>query len=103
MSFTTNLYHKNYPIYLDLHTHTISSGHGSTDKSIDLVHSARKRALKILGISDHGPATDGSASASYFRGLKYADRYKEGLRILYGAELNIIDLDGKVDLEDSSL
>ena len=103
MSFTTDLFHENYPIYLDLHTHTISSGHGSTDKIIDLVHSARDRRLTILGISDHGPATSGSASPSYFRGLKYADRHKEGVRILYGAELNIIDEEGNVDLEDSIL
>ena len=103
MSLTTDLFHENYPIYLDLHTHTISSGHGSTDKIIDLVHSARDRKLKILGISDHGPATSGSASASYFRCLKYADKQKEGVRILYGTELNIVDMEGNVDLEDSVL
>lgn len=96
-------FHEKYPIYLDLHTHTISSGHGSTDKIFDLVHAASDRNLRILGISDHGPATKGSASSSYFRSLKYADKKKSGVRLFYGAELNILDKNGTVDLKDSVL
>lgn len=100
---TSDLIHNHYPVYLDLHTHTISSGHGSRDKIFDLVRSASDKKLRILGISDHGPRTAGSAFASYFRSLKYADKTKAGIRILYGTELNIIDREGNVDLDDSIL
>lgn len=92
-----------YPILCDLHTHSISSGHGTTDKVFELIQSASEKGLKILGISDHGPATAGSASTSYFRGLTCAEKQRYGIRVLYGVELNIIDTEGKVDLPDSVL
>ena len=98
MNFNSYTSPGNYPIHLDLHTHTISSGHGSTDKSIDLIHCAAQRGLSILGISDHGPATFGSAKASYFRGLKYAVKNQCGIKILHGVELNILDKEGNIDL-----
>ena len=65
---------RTYPVYFDLHTHTISSGHGSTDTLTDLAKTAAQRGLKSLGISDHGPATAGSADESYFRNLALAPR-----------------------------
>lgn len=89
-----------YPIYFDLHTHTISSGHGSADTLTDLARAAAGHGLKALGISDHGPATAGSAAVSYFHNLKLAERERFGVRMLYGAELNILNLKGDVDLED---
>ncbi|MGN0304585.1 MAG: PHP domain-containing protein [Lachnospiraceae bacterium] len=94
---------KNYPIYFDLHTHTISSGHGSTDTLTDLARAAAARGLTALGISDHGPATSGSASASYFQNLRLAQKKRFGVKMLYGVELNILNLRGDVDLEDSLL
>lgn len=92
-----------YPILFDLHTHSISSGHGTTDTVSALIQSACKKGLFLLGISDHGPATKGSALPSYFRGLKYAKKNRFGIEVLYGAELNIIDMEGRVDLEDNVL
>ena len=93
----------NYPVYADLHTHSISSGHGSADTVTDMIQYAAHSGLSILGISEHGPATAGSARASYFQNLKLASRSRFGIRILYGVELNIITAAGDVDLEDSIL
>jgi len=90
-------------ILLDLHTHSISSGHGSTDTITDMAKTAANRHLQILGISEHGPATAGSAKPSYFRSLKLAARKRFGVHILYGAEINIINTAGDLDLEDSIL
>lgn len=98
MNFRSNVRDNTYPIYLDLHTHTISSGHGTTDKAIELVRSAAHNGLSILGISDHGPATTGSAKSSYFRSLRFAEKKQLGIRILHGVELNILDTEGRVDL-----
>lgn len=92
-----------YPIYADLHTHSISSGHGSKDTLTDMIRSASASGLSLLGISEHGPATAGSAQVSYFRNLKLADRKRFGIRVLYGVELNILNAAGDVDLEDHLL
>lgn len=90
-----------YPILLDIHTHCISSGHGSLDTITDMARTAGKRSLKLLGISDHGPQTPGAASSTYFRNLLLADRRRFGVYLLYGVELNILNENGDVDLEDS--
>lgn len=90
-------------ISIDLHTHSISSGHGSTDTITDMAKEAARLGIQILGISEHGPATAGSVKPSYFRSLKLASRHRFGIQILYGAEVNIITPSGKLDLEDDIL
>ena len=82
---------RNYPVLLDIHTHCISSGHGSRDTVTDMAREAAGRGLKILGISDHGPKTSGAGSSSYFRNLRLAQRSRFGVSLLYGAELNILN------------
>ena len=92
---------KNIPIVLDIHTHSIASGHGSLDTITDMARAAAAASLNILGISDHGPATPGSGNSSYFRNLRLADRRRFGVTLLYGVELNILNEDGDVDLDDA--
>ena len=48
----------------DIHTHTIASGHGSAATITDMAKAAAARNLKMLGISDHGPATLGGGRVS---------------------------------------
>jgi putative hydrolase len=91
------------PYLSDLHTHTIASGHATTDTISDMAKRASAKGLKLLGITDHGPATAGSATASYFRSLSGAPRHRFGIELLYGVELNILDADGHVDLEPELL
>lgn len=88
----------NIPILFDLHTHSISSGHHTTDTITDLARTAADRGLTLLGISDHGPAMAGAPSAAYFRGLARGPKERFGLRLLYGVELNILDEQGSLDL-----
>ena len=87
----------------DIHTHTIASGHASTATITDMAKAAASRNLKMLGISDHGPATCGGGKPSYFRSLSYAQKERLGVAMLYGAEANILNNEGKLDLEDSIL
>ena len=84
----------------DLHTHTIASGHGTACTIADLAKEASARGLRLLGISDHGPATTGAGTESYFRSLTYAPAVRCGIGILYGAECNILDFEGRLDLPD---
>jgi putative hydrolase len=92
-----------YPILADLHTHSGSSGHDTKDTITDLAKAASERGLKVLGVSDHGPATRGSASASYFRGLTLAPHRRFGIECLYGVEANIMNEKGDLDLSDDIL
>lgn len=87
----------------DLHTHTCASGHGTRDSITDLAKEAAKRQMEVLGISDHGPASPGSAGLSYFRGLALGERRRFGVRVRYGAEANILDGDGRLDIPDDIL
>lgn len=87
----------------DLHTHTCASGHGTDDSITDLAKEAAKRHIKVLGISDHGPATMGSAGLSYFRSLFLCERDRFGIKLRYGAEANILDTDGGLDIPDDIL
>ena len=94
---------KESSILIDLHTHSISSGHGSTDTVNDMAKAAARAGLQILGISEHGPASANSAKPSYFRSLKLAKRHRFGVQLLFGAEVNIITPAGALDLEDDVL
>ena len=58
----------------DMHTHSIASGHGTSCTISDMAKSASRKGLKLLGITDHGPATLAAGTASYFRSLTYSPR-----------------------------
>lgn len=90
-------------IEFDVHVHSIASGHGTKDTITDLTKEAAKRGLQLLGISDHGPKTPGSATTSYFRGLKHAPSIRSGMPVIYGAETDIMDDEGNLDLCDEIL
>lgn len=87
----------------DIHTHTIASGHGSAATITDMVKAAHAKHYTMLGISDHGPATLGGGRPAYFRNLMYAPKQRMGVRMLYGAEVSILDNQGHFDLADEIL
>ncbi len=87
---------------LDVHTHTLASGHGySTIR--EMAFEASKKGLKMLGITEHAPAMPGTCGEFYFLNLKVVDRMMCGVELLLGAELNIVDYEGGVDLPESIL
>lgn len=88
---------------IDLHTHTIASGHGSHDTISMIAKEAKQRGIQYLGITDHAPSITGSAGPSYFRSLPRAEKIRFGVTLLYGIELNILSYDGAVDLDYSIL
>ncbi len=88
---------------IDIHTHTVAGGHGTTDTIADLAKAAYAKGMTLLGISDHGPATPGSCKESYFRSLTSAPGKRAGVSVLYGAEANILNEQGQLDLSDEVL
>lgn len=83
---------------LDIHTHTLASGHATEATVFQMAAKASSMGLKLLGISNHGPATLAAATESYFRSLAKAPSKRCQVEMLYGVELNILDMDGSVDL-----
>lgn len=84
---------------IDLHTHTISSGHAfSTLK--ENVEGAKENGLKIMGLSDHAVTMPGTAHPFYFHNMRVIKAEINGIRVLKGIEANIIDYDGNLDVED---
>lgn len=89
-------------IYMDLHTHTIASGHGySTLK--ENIEAAKEQGLTYLGLSEHGPAAAGGPHIFFFSNYRCIPRRYGDLRLFCGVEANIMDYEGSLDVEESIL
>ena len=86
-------------IKLDVHTHTIMSGHAYSTLQ-EMVTAAQQKNLDILGITEHAPGIPGTCHPIYFRNLHVVPRQMGNLRLLLGAELNILDTKGTLDLDE---
>lgn len=87
-------------ISLDVHTHTIMSGHAYSTLQ-EMVAMAQQKGLDILGITEHAPGIPGTCDPIYFRNLHVVPRQMGSLRLLLGAELNILDTSGTIDLDET--
>ena len=86
----------------DLHTHTIACGHAYGTISENL-RFARERGLKYCAVTDHGMRIPGGPHPYYFGNIKAIPAILEGVRVLRGAECNILDQYGRVDLAPEML
>ncbi len=73
---------------LDVHTHTIASGH-SYSTIREMANMAAGKGLVLLGITEHGPRMPGTCHSFYFSNLKVVPRQMCGVELLLGVELNI--------------
>lgn len=86
-------------VLLDFHTHTIASGHAYSTIQ-EMAQRASELGLKMLGITEHGPALPGTCDLIYFRNLHVVPRQMYGVNLLLGAELSILDTKGTLDMND---
>lgn len=86
----------------DLHTHTLASGHAYSTLA-EMIQAAASKGLVLYGCTDHAPAMPGTLGSFYFQNFKVIPRKLHGIQIIMGAELNILDPTGKVDLPESTL
>ncbi len=83
---------------IDLHIHTTFSGH-AYGSFYEVINEARRKKMKIIAITDHGPSMPGSASWIHFwMGGERVPKYKD-LKILWGCEANLINGKSELDLE----
>ncbi|MDD6471916.1 MAG: PHP domain-containing protein, partial [Bacteroidales bacterium] len=84
---------------IDVHTHTVVSGHAYSTLQ-EMVKAAAEKGIEILGITEHGPSIRGTCDPIYFRNMHVVPRKMYGVRLLMGCELNILDTKGTLDLDE---
>lgn len=85
-------------IKFDTHTHTLASTHAYSTFYENATYSA-KVGMDGFAMTDHAPAMGDAPHPWHFANLKNIPRDVFGQKILVGVELNILDLDGNVDLD----
>jgi len=88
---------------IDLHTHTIASGHAH-NTILEYINRAKELKMTVLGISDHGPSDDDAIiKESYFKTMTRMPKRINGIRVLKGIEANIINTKGNIDISDKTV
>ncbi len=87
---------------MDLHTHTIASGH-AYNSLCEMAKAAADKHLKLFGSTDHAPRIPGAPAELFFVNFKIIPNELYGVRLLMGCELNILDYEGNVDLKPNML
>ena len=87
---------------LDTHTHTLVSGHAYSTLS-EMITYAKDMGLSLLSITEHAPNMPGTCHPFYFHNFRVFKDHDLGIKVLFGAELNILDFDGTVDLDEDTL
>ena len=87
---------------LDVHTHTIVSGHAYSTL-MENAKAASEKGIKVLGTTEHGCTMPNAPHIWYFNNYKVLPREMYGVKMLYGVEANIIDYEGNLDMDDDTL
>jgi len=93
-------------ILTDLHTHTNVSQHALST----LIENARYAAsigLELIAITNHGPSKgtwgEDGPHPWHFESLRFVPKIVEGITVLRGAEANVLDANGTLDIDDRIL
>jgi len=89
-------------IELDVHTHTIASGHAFSTIQ-EMARAAADKGLKLLGITEHTSGIPGTCDPIYFRNLHVVPRNMYSVELMLGAEINLLDTAGHIDMDDEMM
>ncbi len=84
---------------VDLHTHTLASGHAYSSLQ-EMVSAAASKGIEVLGVTEHGPSIPDTCGRLHFKNMIVIPREIQGVKLLMGAELNILDTNGTIDGDD---
>lgn len=87
---------------LDSHTHTIASGHAYSTLH-EIAKAASDKGLELLGITEHSMRMPGTCHEYYFQNMRILPREMYGIEVMHGAEVNIMDLNGSLDMKQELL
>ena len=87
---------------VDIHTHSVISQHAYS--TIDEnARAAKQKGLKLIAMTDHAPGMKNTAPRAFFTNYHVLPKFLHDVEILHGAELNIMDYDGTIDLQEDIL
>ena len=86
----------------DLHTHTLCATHAYNTLN-EMAAAARETGYCALAVTDHASSMPDSAHIWHFQNWKALPRVVEGVVMLYGAEVNVMDTKGGLDMPESLL
>ena len=89
-------------ITVDTHTHTNVSAHAFSTLEENLAAAARI-GLEGIAMTNHGPDLGDGAVWFHFKSARHLPRWVNGVRLLPGAEVDIMDTKGSLDIEDKYL
>lgn len=89
-------------ILFDSHTHTLASTHAYSTV-LEMAKAASDAGMEAIALTDHAPALPDAPHIWHFSNLKNIPREIYGVKILYGVEANILDLNGNIDMEPELL
>ena len=81
----------------DLHTHTLFSSHAFNTVT-EMINQAQKLGLKAIAITDHGPMMPDSGHVWHFINKNQLPKKLDDLVVLYGAEANVMNINGELDI-----
>lgn len=86
----------------DTHTHSVASGHAYSTVQ-EMAKGAADNGIEVFALTDHGPSMLGAPTIWHFGNLGVIPKVLNGVRILKGIEVNIIDYHGGLDISDDYL
>ncbi len=89
-------------ILTDIHTHTIASDHAYSTIYENTI-GAKENGLELIAITDHAMVMPDAPHEWYFASMGIIPSFYNGIKILKGVELNILNKYGEVDLDDWTL
>lgn len=92
----------NIKILAQTHIHTLYSAHALSTVG-EIINKAKEDGLELVALTDHGPKMPDSGHEWYFQNVGALPHMVSGIYVLKGAEANIIDYKGTLDLADKCL
>ncbi len=87
----------NSKIKTEVHVHTSVSQHAYSTLG-EQIAACQEKGIELLAITDHAPSITDGAHPWHFANMKIWPRRVGELTLLRGAEVNIIDYEGHIDL-----
>lgn len=89
-------------IIADLHTHTNVSQHAYSSLD-EMISGAREKSFYAIAITDHGPKLPDGAKEVHFTSMRHLPKNIKDVILYKGAEVNIVDYNGSLDLPTNIL
>ena len=84
-------------ILVDTHTHTNCSAHAFGTVTENLTQ-AKTRGIQLVCMTNHAPAMPDAPHSWHFETMHELPEEIEGVRLLKGAEANVLDVEGNLDI-----